>query len=150
MSGCLGFDGKMYYNTGTNALATWVEITNARDVSTTASADAAETSDRGSQFKNYCQGMIDLETTTTLTYHNGDTVIEYLRDKFLNREFVQIAVLDGDVETSGTEGFVYFAHVTSNDFDQAMSEGMTVSITFKPAFVKESGVAIPPRWEVIS
>ena len=95
MANCIGFDGKMYYNTGTNAAPTWVEITGARDVSTSASADNPEISDRGSKFKKYCAGMLDLETTVTVTYRNGDSALAALQGIFLNRGVVQIAVLDG-------------------------------------------------------
>ncbi len=146
MANCIGFDGKLYYNTGTDAAPTWVEITNARDVTTSASADNPEISDRGSKFKKYCAGMLDLETTVTLSYHNGDTVIAALRDKFLAREAVQIAVLDGPEGETGSEGFVYYAHVTGNDFEQPLNDGMTVSVTFVPARVVESNVVVEPEW----
>lgn len=146
---CTGFDGKIYYNTGTDATPTWVEITPVRDVSTSASAGQATVSDRRSKFEMTCPGLLSLETTVNATYVPGNTALAALRTHFLNRTSVQIAVMDGPIATSGSEGFKYYAHVFSNDFEQPLSDGMTVSLTFRPT-INESEPSVLPTWVVIA
>lgn len=150
MSCNTGFDGKAYYNTGTDSLPTWVEITMVRDVSTTSSVDKADVSDRRSKFKQSCPSMIDLETTMTLTYENGDSVIAALRTHHLDRTPVQIAIMDGDIAVSGTEGFKYYSHVFSQDFSQPLSDGSTIDLTFAPAISPASDADVFPSWYIVA
>jgi hypothetical protein len=145
----VGFDGFIYYNSGSDAVPTWVEIDTARDVSTSASADKADNSDRRSKFKKSCAGMLDLETTVTATFVAGDTALLGLRTHFLARTTVQIAVMDGPYATSGSEGFKYFASVYSNDFSQPLNDGQTISVTFSPS-VNPDEPAVEPSWVIIA
>jgi hypothetical protein len=147
---CTGFDGKLYYaaTIAAPASATWVELELSRDVSTSMSADKADISDRRSKFKQTCPAMIDVETTVTLTYVNGDTTLTALRDAFLNRTAIQIAVMDGEVATSGSEGFVYACNVYSTDFAQPLNDGQTVSVTFSLA--PTAVVGAEPQWYVVA
>ncbi len=146
-----GFDGKAYYNDGTNASPVWKEITYARDVNTTSSAEKLDNSDRSSKFKKYCSGQLDIETTITLTYgRTAATAVHDLRQKFLSRSPVQIAIMDGNIATTGSEGFKYYASVYSHDWDQPLSDGQTLSMTFAPTYYEESSSVIEPEWSVIS
>tara|TARA_R100001463_G_scaffold2401_4_gene10149 strand:+ start:1080 stop:1529 length:450 start_codon:yes stop_codon:yes gene_type:complete len=141
-----GFDGKLYYaaTIAAPASATWVELTLARDVSTSMSADKADISDRRSKFKQTCPAMIDVETTVTFTYVNSNAGLDALRDAFLARTPLQLAVMDGDISTSGSEGFVYACNVYSTDFAQPLNDGQTVSVTFSLAPTSVSGAQ--PQW----
>ena len=136
----LGFDGKIYYNNAdlTAGGPTFVEMTNARDVTTTASSDASDASDRGSFYKNFIQGMIDLETSTTLTYRTGDPAIAYFQGLFENRGTTIIQVLDGPNDVAGSEGYQYGCFVASLDFEQNLNDSMTFNMTFKPTYVEDS------------
>lgn len=146
---CTGFDGFAYYNSApTSAAPTWVLLDTVRDVTTTASADSADNSDRRSIYKKNCVGMIDLETTMTFTHVAGDAAQLGLRTHFLARTVVEIAIMDSDITVSGAEGFKYYAIVLSNDFAQPMSDGQTISVTFKPA-IKSTDSAIEPAWTII-
>ena len=145
-----GFDGKAYYNSGTNASPTWVEITYARDVNTTSSAEKLDNSDRASKYKKYCAGQLDVETTITLTYgRTAATAVDALRDKYHLREAVQIAIMDGNIADTGTEGYKYYASVYSHDWDQPLSDGQTLTMTFAPTYYEESGSVVDPDWIVI-
>lgn len=146
---CVGFDGYAYYNTATDALPTWVEIDTCRDVTTTAATDSADVSDRRSKWKKNCPGMIDVETTMTLTFVAGDTAQLGLRTHFLNRTTVQIAVMNDDITVVGSEGFKYYAHVFSNDFAQPLSDGQTITVTFKPA-TDATEPTIEPTWFIVT
>lgn len=149
-----GFDGKAYYNSGTNASPTWVEIAFARDVNTTSSADKLDASDRSSKFKKYCSGQLEIETTITATYNRTEAgaagAIEVLRDHYHNRTAVQVAIVDGPITTTGNEGYKFYANVFSNDWDQPLSDGQTVTMTFCPTYFVESSSVIEPEWFIAS
>ncbi len=154
MSCELGLDAKFYYeeslDLGSLTAAVWVEVDVARDVSTNASADEADTSDRRSVFKTTCPSLLTLESTMTMTYENGDTKIKDLRDQFLARKPVLIAVMDGDIATSGSEGFVFWANIYSNDFAQPLTDGCTVDVTFRPSVPPSQDNSTNPQWYVVS
>ena len=150
MSCELGLDAKFYYDSslenGTLATATWIEVDVARDVSTSASADEAETSDRRSVFKTTCPSLLSLETSLTMTYENDDTKIAALRTQFLDRKPVLIAVMDSDISVTGAQGFVYWANVYSNDFTQPLTDGSTVECSFRPAVPPSTDASTTPQW----
>ena len=150
MSCKIGFDGVLQVSA---AYAMGADISGAslttmggvRDVNTSVSQDTAEVSDRGSAFKAYCPGMVDLETTVEVTYNMDNTELVACIDACINRKRIQIAVLDG----AAGAGFTYWAMVTSSDVNQPLTEGMTVSLTFKPVqtFNSSTGALIPPAWD---
>lgn len=146
---CTGFDGKVYYNTGSDATPTWVELTPVRDVSTSASTTKANNSDRRSAFEMYCAGLHAIETTVELTHVAGDANIDALRTHWNDRTTVQIAVMDGPIATVGSEGFKYFAHVFSHDFEQPLQDGQTISMTFSPA-INSDEPTVFPEWYVVT
>lgn len=146
---CTGFDGYIYYNTGTDGSPTWVEVEPVRDVSSPMSAGTADVSDRRSKFEMTCPTMLSLETTMTATYVRGNTALAALRTHFLARTAVQIAVMDGPIETSGSEGLKYYAHVFSNDFDQPLTDGMTIGMSFKPTIASAEPTVLP-EWLIVA
>lgn len=147
MSCNLGLDAKFYYDLdGTLASPTWVELDVARDVTTSASANESETSDRRTNFVTSCPALLTLETSVECTYENGNSQLEDLRNAFLNRTSVLIAVMDGDITVTGTQGFVYYAHVYSNDLAQPLTDSSTVSMTFKPATPPATDSTVNPQW----
>jgi hypothetical protein len=154
MSCELGLDAKFYYEAaleaGTLATASWVEVDLARDVSTSASADEADTSDRRSVFKTTCPSLLTLESSLQMTYENGDTKIKALRDQFLARKPILIAVMDGPIATTGSEGFVFWANIYSNDFAQPLTDGCTVDVTFRPAVPPTGDATTTPQWYEVS
>ena len=149
--GCTGFDGYLYYNTGTDASPVFVEVDTVRDVNTAGATDKADVSDRRSKFKKSCPAMIDLETSVTATYVQGNVAMDAIRDQFLARTAVQFYILDGPaVPASGdtSEGWAFYAAVYSNDFNQPLSDGQNVSFTLSPM----DSVADPvePQWFTVS
>ena len=149
MSCKIGFDGVLQVSTAYGMMdditgATLTTMGGVRDVNTTVSQDTAEVSDRGSAFKAYCPGMVDLETTVEVTYNMDSTELKSCIDACISRKRIQIAVLDG---TAGA-GFTYWAMVTSSDVNQPLTDGMTVSLTFKPVQTFDSGgTLVPPAWD---
>ena len=151
MASKLGFDGLFqvsdsYALDASISAASLTTMGGVRDVTTSVSQDTAEVSDRGSAFKAYHPGMIDLETTAEVTYDMDNTQLKKCMEAVTSRYRIKIAVLDG---ASGS-GFTYWAMVTSGDVNQPLTDGMTISLTFKPIQTFDaSGNLIPPAWTVV-
>ncbi len=146
----VGFDGKCYYDSSLDyASPVWVEMVNARDVDNPMSTDEVENSDRGSPYKKYDAGQHDLTHTVEYTYRNGDTVLEALRTIALARGVVQAAFMDGDIATTGSEGWRGFYIVSSHDWTQPLQDGQVVTLTFRPTHYDDTGTIRDPEWYTV-
>jgi hypothetical protein len=144
MGTAIGFDGvfKVSGKTDTPASVTMVEMTGVRDVSINVSMDTAEVSDRTSAYKLYAQGMVDLETSVEVTYNTDNEQLIDCLETCRDRGTIKIQVLD-----DAGAGYSYWAMCTSTDINQPLTDGMTVSLTFKPhPTYDSSGDLDPPEW----
>ena len=143
-----GFDGKVYINTGADyENPTWTEIPMVKAVSISSSSDKIDDTDRGSVFKKFCAGQMDLECTMNLSYRAGNATLKLLRDAHLERTSKDFMVLDGPESTTGSEGFRFTAKVFSHDWDQPMTDIMSVDVTLAPTYAEDTnGDEIEPAW----
>lgn len=141
-----GRKGKLYRNTGTNAVPVLVEITEARDVDFPMASDKIDDSDRGSDFKKYTDGQIDLAINAKLTYRNGNANCTALRNAVLAGTVIEFFALDGSSAVTGSAGVRFFGKVFSNNMQQPLSDGQTVDIEIAPAYHEESSVVVQPSW----
>ena len=101
----VGFEAKAYYNTGTDATPTWVEMTRCKDVSTPLSKSEADVSRRETRFKLARGAMIEAAVEIAYQYKKGtDAVFDALLDSFLNGTPIQVAIMDQAIATSGAQG----------------------------------------------
>ncbi len=135
----VGFDAKLYLNTGSYASPTWVEITEARDVSAPLDVNEVDNSDRGSKFKKYDAGQLDLSLTFNMTYRNGNTNFATLQTAVLGRSSLEFAVMDGAIATSGSEGWRMTCVVLSQGLQQPLADGQTVDVSAKPTYDATAG-----------
>ena len=139
-----GRKAKLYRNTATNASPTWVEILEARDVDITRAADQVEESDRGSDYKKYDDGQIELAITFNMTYRNGNANCDYLRDALLNGTAFEVAAMDGDVATSGSTGPRFFGKVFQVNKSEPLADGQTYDLEIRPTYHEESSAVVQP------
>ena len=76
-----------------------------------------------------------------MVWDSADTDFTAIRDAFLNKTAVELAVLDGDVVTTGSQGLRASFMVTSFSRNEPLEEAITVSVTMKPTYS-----ANPPEW----
>ena len=141
----LGLDAKLYRNTGTYATPVWDEITNVRDVTLNLESGEADVTTRGNAgwratVATLKDGSIEFE----MVWDSDDTDFTAIRDAFLNKTAVELAVLDGDVVTTGSQGLRASFMVTSFSRNEPLEEAITVSVTMKPTYS-----ANPPEWMTI-
>ena len=110
-----GKDCYLYYNSGTHATPTWVEIKRARNITFNIGNDLNDVefhgTNNGSQIVGYsrCNGSFEYVRRTGGT--TGDSVYGFLYNAMMDGDFVDICCLDGEAAASGATGWrltVYF------------------------------------------
>ena len=101
----LGLDAKLFRNTGTYAAPTWNEIKNVKDVTLNLEAGEADVTTRGNNgwratVATLKDGSIEFE----MVWDSTDDDFTAIRDAFLNKTALEMAVMDGDVLTAGSQG----------------------------------------------
>jgi hypothetical protein len=145
-----GRDAKLYYNSGTVASPTWVEIKEARDLSMPMTAESYDDSDRSTAIKLFGAGGIEVSISGKLSYRNGNANCETIRDLFFSRCAAEFALMDGPIATSGSEGFRGGFKVFTNSHEFPLADGMTVDIELKPAYFENgSGTQVLPAWYTV-
>jgi len=130
----LGLDAKLYRNSGTYALRTWNELKNAKDVTLNLEAGEADASRRGSGgWRETLMALKDGSVEFELVYDNADAEFTALKDAFFNGTTVELAVMDGDIATTGTQGLRATMSVVNFSRNEPLEEALTVSVTVTPA-----------------
>lgn len=131
--GQTGLDCKIYHNTGNYASPTWSEITSAMDVTLNLSAAEADASSRASNWRQTLTALLDGSVDFDIVADNTDTAYEALRDAFLNRTAIDMAIMDGPIATNGSEGLRAEMSVVNFTRNEPLEDTMTVSVSVKPA-----------------
>jgi len=146
----IGLDCKAYYNSATNASPTWVEITDAIDVSFEYGATQVEIKSRASINLGHLSGLIKHGATFTLLHTVGaNTVRAALLAIVSGRTAKQFAFMDQAINTSNAIGAKSYYNLESMNGSQPLEEGMTWDIALKPAHFIESAAKVEPSIVVI-
>ncbi|MEM8739466.1 MAG: phage tail tube protein [Planctomycetota bacterium] len=131
----LGYQAKLYRNTGDYASPSWVEITNAKDVTTNLEKGEADVTTRGNQgWRATAATLKDLQIEFQMIYDTDDASYGALEAAFFNDEIVEIAVADGAIETAGTKYLRASMEVFNFSRSEQNEEAITVDVTMKPTF----------------
>lgn len=144
-----GADCKLYRNTATHASPTWALIDEAQDVTINWAVDKAETSDRGSRFKNYSQGNIEVSISFTMNYKRGNsnfsTLIALATPPCAEIEF---AAMDTTIATTGAQGLRAYCKNYASSVNQPHTDGVTVDMELAPCYHEEAAARVAPDWYV--
>lgn len=146
MGAKLGLDAKLYRNAGSYESPDWKEITNVRDVTLNLEAGEADVTTRGNagwraNIATLKDGTVEFE----MVWDTDDENFTAIRQAFLSSGAVEFAVMDGDIDTSGSQGLRATMSITSFSRNEPLEEAITVSVTAKPTYA-----ANPPSWMVVS
>ena len=138
----LGLDAKLYRNTSVYATPTWDEITNIRDLTLNLEAGEADVTTRGNNgwratVATLKDGSIEFE----MIWDSEDPDFTAIRDGFLNKTAIELAVMDGGILVTGSQGLRASFMVTSFSRNEPLEEAISVSVTMKPTYS-----ANPPDW----
>jgi len=140
----LGLDAKLYRNTGTFPAPVWDEIKNVKDVTLNLEAGEADVTTRGNAgWKATVATLKDGSVEFEMVWDTADTDFAAIRDAFLNKTPIDLAVLDGDVTITGTQGLRADFMVTKFTRSEPLEEAITASVTVKPTYSPNA-----PSWMI--
>ncbi len=144
----LGFDAKIYIDESAGyAGPDWTEITNVKDVTLNLEAADADVSTRGSGgWRATVPTLKDASVDFQMVWDTSDANFTLLKTAFLTNTSVNMAVMDGPIATTGTQGFVAQMIVSKFTRNEALEEALTVDVTVKPTYYPGD----PPQWLVVS
>ena len=147
----IGYDCKLFYNSATNASPTWVEITNAVDVSMNIDKNYGNVSSRASGWKKNKAALKDLSISFGYRYKQGvtDAVFDVLRAAAIANTQLQLWVADGASATTGTEGISAYYDLTMGQ-EQPLEDGVMIPFEGKHVVFYESGSMVEPTWKQVS
>jgi hypothetical protein len=141
----LGLDAKLYRNTGTYASPTWNEIKNVKDVTLNLETAEADVTTRGNNgWRATVATLKDGSVEFEMVWDSADDDFGTIRDAFLNKTAVELAVMDGDITVTGTQGLRASYMVMKFSRNEPLEEAITVSVTVKPTYATNA-----PTWMTI-
>ena len=147
----VGKECKLYYATDYGT-PVHVEIKKSVSVSV---ADLSKTVNkimsRESGWQFAVAGNKSIQLTFGYLYEKGtDTVLDALIDSFLNDTVLTFFVMDGDVETVGSEGWLFPGFVSAMPETQDLENNVTMDITVELARIRETGALVEPERYIVT
>jgi len=138
----LGFNGKMYYNSGTYGSPTWVEVTNVGDVTMTDESEQADIGIRSmGGFKIAVAGLRKVGWEWQSVYDPGDAVQTAFRTKYAARTPTEFLLLDQANGTAGSQGIRATCMITKFARQEKLSEAMMVDVGIVPTYASNAPAA---------
>ena len=141
----LGLEAKLFRNAGSYDVPDWKEITNVKDLTLNLEAGEADATTRGNNgwratLATLKDGSIEFE----MIWDTADAEFTAIKDAFFNKTPVELAVLDGDVVTTDSQGLRAAMAITNFSRNEPLEEAISVSVTAKPTYSEN-----PPAWMVV-
>jgi len=128
----LGKDAKIYQGTAGGELTALTEMSNVRDVKLNLEAGEADVTTRANGgWKATAATLRECSCEFDMIWKPGDTAFEAIRDAFLAGGQLELAALDGDKATAGTQGLKGTFSITGFSRNEPLEEAITVSVTAK-------------------
>ncbi len=142
MSHKLGMEGKLFRNAGTYAIPDWKEMKNVKDLTLTLEKGEADLTTRGNAgwkatVGTLKEGSIEFE----MVWDTEDEGFTALQNAWFGDTPVEMAVMDGPITASGSQGLRATMSVISFSRKEPLEEAMTASISIKPTYAEHA-----PEW----
>ena len=142
MSVKLGMEAKLYRNTGTYETPDWEEITNAKDVTLNLEKGEADVTTRANSGWRATVGTLkDGSVEFEMVWDTADEGFTAIQGAYFAGTAIEVAVMDGDIETAGSQGLRATMAVTNFSRNEPLEEAITVSVTLKPTYAANA-----PEW----
>ena len=141
-----GYQCKIYLNTDTWDSPTWSEIDLTRDLTLNLARSEADLSSRaGSGFKQYLASLLDAGVDLELVWDTSNADFSAVLDAFLNNSTIELSIMDGDIETAGSEGMHADFVVTQCNRGEPLEGGVVANVTAKVAYSSNT-----PAWMTVA
>lgn len=147
----MGIDGKGYISADLNEDApgtpvVWILMDLIEAIEQEMTRAEGTVDNRETQFTRYGSGQIAMGYTITMTYDPDDPLFDLIYNAFLNRTPLALAIMDDDITTVGTKGWLMDVQVFSGPKSDNLNEFGNVPFVFKPT-AKSS--FLPQRYTVV-
>jgi len=145
MSAKLGMEAKLYRNTGSYESPVWAEVENVKDLALNLEAGEADVTTRANDgWRATIATLKDASVEFGMVWDTEDADFSAIQDAYFDGTSIEFAVMDGDIETEGSEGLRATMAVTAFSRDEPLEEAITVTVTIKPTYADN-----PPEWYVV-
>src|SRR5688572_25442384 len=128
----LGMEAKLYRNSGNYASPTWSELENVKDLTLNLEAGEADVTTRGNAgWRATVATLKDGSIEFDMVWDTEDANFTALKDAFFGGMAVEFAVMDGDIQTTGSQGLRASMSITGFSPSEALEEAIMVSVTCK-------------------
>lgn len=145
----LGYECKLYRSATLMTAATgaeiegktWIEITNARDVTPDATRDEADITTRANSGWKQTRGTLaEMTLDFEILYNPADANFAALESAFYGNTLIALADFDGNIVTDGSHGFAANFSITKFTAPEPLADVKKVSVTAKVSeyFVKHT------------
>lgn len=143
-----GFECVIARNTGANwATPTWNPLELIQNATLNLDANETDVSVRGSGGWDQSEPTTrKAEVTFQIMHDNANTDFSTLRDAFLNRTSLDLAVLDGGPAATGSQGLRAMWKVFKFARSENLRDAVTYDVTIKPCF----NVTNTPDWMTVA
>lgn len=147
MSIRLGMEAKLYYKSGgVGGSGSWTELDNVKDLTLNLETGEADVTTRGNQgwratVATLKDGSIEFE----MVWDTQDAGFTAIKNAFFNNTAIGFAVMDGNIETAGSQGLQADFSITNFSRNEPLEEAVTVSVTAKPTYS-----AAAPQWVTVA
>jgi len=146
----VGNDLKLYYNTGTNASPTWVELTKIGDVTVNINCNEAEVDLRASDWILALPAKLNGSIDVMLAYDGADSKFDDMRAMALGRTQKQFASADGSITDNDTEYFAAFCFFSSFPWGQPTQEMSSGDASLALGYTEEASALVEPAWAAVT
>lgn len=102
----MGANGNLCLNSGTLGTPVWSEMNNVRDIEWALDFTDVDISARvGGGYKMHEPALGDIAFSTEHLYDPADAQLDTLRTAALNRTAIDLAIMDGAIDVTGSQGF---------------------------------------------
>jgi hypothetical protein len=129
----LGLNAKLYRNTGTFAMPTWVEVSNVQDLELGDDMTEFDASTRGGGgFSEAEPTLRNLDLTFNMRNDITDTHMVALRTAYAPPAAVDMQILDGPIATVGSHGVRARFKVFEFGKPQNLADGQFLNLRLRP------------------
>src|SRR6187455_1224412 len=117
----LGMEAKLYRNSGSYASPTWAELDNVKDLTLNLEAGEADVTTRGNAgWRATIASLKDGSIEFDMVWDTADASFTAIKDAFFGGTAVEFAVMDGDIETAGSQGLRASMSITGFSRSEAL------------------------------
>lgn len=147
MSVKLGLDAKLYFSAaGIGGLPTWTLLSNVKNVTLGLQKGEADVTTRANGgWKATAATLKEGTIEFAMVWDTSDAGFTAIKDAYFSNTTIGLAVMDGDVTASGSQGLWADCHIMDFSREEPLEEAIMVKVTAKPTYS-----ANPPIWKTIA